>query len=116
MLPLNRQRDHDKQMAAQAHQNALQLQQMQAAEAQKGRDLSEETVFAKERASAYSTANIRGPKDMSEDQTGGAADRYADKFGAGNNTYKGKGFQQFDFTGGRVAAGTLISVCVLLFS
>ena len=55
---------------------------------------------AKERASQYSSKNMRAPKDMSQDQTGGAASRYADKFGAGNNTYKGKGFQEFDFTGG----------------
>ena len=98
------QRDHDRAMAQQAHQNALQLQQMQAAEAQKGRDFQKKQS-AKERASAYTTSNTKGPKDMSQDQTGGAADRYADKFGAGNNTYKGKGFQQFDFTGGKVAAG-----------
>ena len=98
------QRDHDKAMAQQAHQNALQLQQLQAAEAQKGRDFQKKQS-AKERASQYSSQNMRGPKDMSQDQTGGAADRYADKFGAGNNTYKGKGFQQFDFTGGKIAAG-----------
>ena len=98
------QRQHDQSMQQQAHQNALQLQQMQAAEAQKGRDFQKKQS-AKERASAYTTANTKGPKDLSQDQTGGAADRYADKFGAGNNTYKGKGFQQFDFTGGKVAAG-----------
>ena len=98
------QRDHDMAMQQQAHANAVALQQMQAAEQQKERDFQKKQS-AKERASQYSSQNMRAPKDMSQDQTGGAADRYADKFGAGNNTYKGKGFQQFDFTGGRVAAG-----------
>ena len=99
-----KQRDHDRAMEQQRHQNALQLQQLQAAEQQKERDFQKKQS-AKERASQYVSQNVRAPKDLSQDQTGGAADRYADKFGAGNNTYKGKGFQQFDFTGGKVAAG-----------
>ena len=99
-----KQRDHDKAQLAQQHANAVALENMRAAEAQKERDFSKKQS-AKERASQYSSQNMRAPKDLSQDQTGGAASRYADKFGAGNNTYKGKGFQQFDFTGGKVAAG-----------
>ena len=99
-----KQRDHDAAMQQQSHANAVALQQMQAQEAQKEREFQKKQS-AKERASQYSSQNMRAPKDMSQDQTGGAASRYADKFGAGNNTYKGKGFQQFDFTGGKVAAG-----------
>ena len=98
------QRDHDRAMEQQRHANAVALQQMQAAENQKEREFQKKQS-AKERASQYSSKNMRAPKDMSQDQTGGAASRYADKFGAGNNTYKGKGFQEFDFTGGQVAAG-----------
>ena len=99
-----RQRQHDAAMQQQAHANAVALQQMQAQEAQKEREFQKKQS-AKERASQYSSQNMRAPKDLSQDQTGGAADRYADKFGAGNNTYKGKGFQQFDFTGGKVQVG-----------
>ena len=98
------QRDHDRAMLAQQHANAVALENMRAAEAQKEREFTKKQS-AKERASQYSSKNMRAPKDMSQDQTGGAASRYADKFGAGNNTYKGKGFQEFDFTGGQVAAG-----------
>ena len=99
-----KQRDHEMAKLAQQHANNVAIQQMQAAEAQKGRDFQKKQS-AKERASQYANANMKKPADMAADHTGGAGSRYADKFGAGNNTYKGKGFQQFDFTGGKVAAG-----------
>ena len=91
------QRDHDRQQQAQAHQNALQLQGLQAAENQKGRDFQKKQS-AKERASQYSTANMRKPTDMTGDHTGGAGKHMEGKFG--NNSYKssGKFDKQYDFS------------------
>ena len=73
------------------------MQQLQAAENQKARDF-EKKQSAVERASTYMRDNMRDPTDLSQDQTGGAATKYANKFGNGNS-YVGKGFREFDFTG-----------------
>jgi hypothetical protein len=91
------QRDHDRNMAQLQHQNAVAIQNMQAAENQKGRDFQKKQS-AKERASQYSTANMRKPTDMTADHTGGAGKHMEGKFG--NNAYKssGKFDKQYDFS------------------
>ena len=91
------QRDHDRAQLAQQHANNVALQQMQAAEAQKGRDFQKKQS-AKERASQYSSANMRKPTDMTADHTGGAGKHMEGKFG--NNAYKssGKFDKQYDFS------------------
>ena len=88
------QRQHDANMQAAAQAHAVRMQQMQAAEAQKDRDFQKKQS-ARERASQFATQNTKKSMDMSADHTGGAR-QYGQNFG--QNTYKGKGFQQYDFS------------------
>ena len=90
----NAQRQHDANMQAAAQQHAIRMQQMQNAEAQKGRDFQKKQS-AKDRASQFASQNTKKQMDMSADHTGGAR-QYGQNFG--QNTYKGKGFQQYDFS------------------
>ena len=92
-----KQRDHERAILAQQHANNVAIQQMQAAEAQKGRDFQKKQS-AKERASQYATANMKKPADMAADHTGGAGKYMEGKFG--NNSYQpsGRFEKQYDFS------------------
>ena len=90
-------RQHDASMQQQGHMNAVQLQQLQAQEGAKQREFERE-MAAKERAQGYIDNNMKKPQGyQGQDFTGGAVDKYAGKFASNGNSYKGKGFQEFDF-------------------
>lgn len=89
-------RQHDAAMQQQGHMNAVELQMMMAAENAKQREFDKK-MAAKERAAGYVSNNMRKGQSYDQDFTGGSIDKYAGKFSSNGNSYKGKGFQEFDF-------------------
>ena len=91
------QRQHDRDQQARAHANAMELQRMQAAEAQKSRDFQKKQS-AVERANQYATNNRKASFNASQDHTGGAVAQMQGKFG--NNPYQRTGSftKEYDFS------------------